>query len=73
VIPRSKGGRTEWTNIVTVCLACIARKGSSLPNFSGRKGKTANDGRLRPLKEPRRLTVAELLRAGIEFLPSDIR
>ena len=73
VIPRSKGGRTEWTNIVTACLSCNARKGSSLPNFSGPKGKAAKDGRRRPLKEPRRPTTAELLRAGLEFLPGDIR
>jgi 5-methylcytosine-specific restriction endonuclease McrA len=72
VIPRSKGGRTEWTNIVTACLACNARKGSSLPNFSGPKGK-AKDGRLRPLQEPRQPTAAELLRAGLEFLPGEIR
>ena len=73
VIPRSKGGRTEWTNIVTACLACNARKGSTLPNFSGQKGKATKDGRLRPLKEPQRPTAAELLRAGPEFLPGDIR
>jgi 5-methylcytosine-specific restriction endonuclease McrA len=73
VIPRSRGGRTEWANIVTACLTCNAGKGSSLPNFSGPKGKAMKDGRLRPLKEPRRPTTAELLRAGLEFLPSDIR
>jgi hypothetical protein len=28
---------------------------------------------MRPLKEPRRPTTAELLRAGLEYLPSDIR
>jgi 5-methylcytosine-specific restriction endonuclease McrA len=73
VIPRSKGGRTEWSNIVTACLACNAKKGSRLPNFSGPKGKAAKDGTLRPLKEPRPPTRAELLRAGLEFLPSDVR
>src|SRR5690606_12093917 len=26
VIPRSAGGRTEWTNIVTACRPCNARK-----------------------------------------------
>ena len=28
---------------------------------------------MRPLKEPRRPTNTELLRAGLEFLPSDVR
>ena len=69
VIPRSRGGRTEWSNIVTACLACNARKANSLPNYSGRKAA----GQMRPLKEPRRPTNVELLRAGLEFLPNDIR
>lgn len=72
VIPRSRGGKTEWTNIVTACLRCNAAKANSLPNFSGRKG-IARPGQMRPLKEPRRPTAAELLRAGLEFLPNDVR
>ena len=27
VIPRSKGGRTTWSNIVTACVPCNTRKG----------------------------------------------
>jgi len=69
VIPRSRGGKTEWSNIVTACLACNARKANSLPNYSGRKAA----GQMRPLKEPRRPTNTELLRAGLEFLPNDVR
>lgn len=58
-VPRSKGGKTEWTNILSACVACNAHK---------------KDGdHLRPLKLPRRPTSAELLRAGLEFLPSDLR
>jgi hypothetical protein len=58
-VPRSKGGKTEWTNILSACVACNAHK---------------KDGdHLRPLKLPRRPTTAELLRAGLEFLPSDLR
>jgi 5-methylcytosine-specific restriction endonuclease McrA len=30
VLPLSKGGRTEWTNIVTACSPCNSRKGNSL-------------------------------------------
>lgn len=27
VIPKAKGGRTHWTNLVTACRACNAKKG----------------------------------------------
>ncbi len=69
VIPRSKGGTTTWENIVTCCLDCNARKGNSMPNYSGRKGVA---GSLRPLKEPRRPSAVDLLRAGVEFWPADM-
>lgn len=72
VLPRSLGGRTEWTNIVSACMPCNSKKANSLPNYSGRK-RIAAPGQMRPLKEPRRPTNAELLRAGLEFLPLDIR
>eukprot|EP01038_Epipyxis_sp_PR26KG_P014934 gene14934-20090_t len=32
VIPRSKGGKLEWTNTVTACRACNFKKGSSMPD-----------------------------------------
>lgn len=35
VIPRSKGGQTEWTNIVTCCTACNLRKGGRTPEEAG--------------------------------------
>ncbi len=58
-VPRSKGGKTEWTNILSACVACNAHK---------------KDGdHLRPLTLPRRPTTTELLRAGLEFLPSELR
>jgi len=31
VVPRSRGGRTCWTNIVTACTRCNLRKGNRLP------------------------------------------
>jgi 5-methylcytosine-specific restriction endonuclease McrA len=31
VIPRSRGGRTTWENVVTACGQCNLRKGSRLP------------------------------------------
>jgi len=70
VIPRSKGGKTVWTNILTACLGCNGAKGSQDARHSGRKGVA---GSFRPLKQPRRPTAAELLRAGLEFLPNEVR
>lgn len=31
VLPRSKGGQTDWLNIVTCCYACNAKKGGRTP------------------------------------------
>jgi 5-methylcytosine-specific restriction endonuclease McrA len=35
IIPRSKGGQTEWTNVVTCCTACNLRKGGRTPEEAG--------------------------------------
>jgi len=35
VIPRSKGGETEWTNVVTCCLTCNLKKGGRTPEEAG--------------------------------------
>ncbi len=32
IIPRSRGGTTEWTNIVTSCIHCNLKKGDKLPD-----------------------------------------
>ena len=37
VLPRSKGGKTDWTNVVTSCVSCNQRKGSRLPQQAGMK------------------------------------
>lgn len=70
VIPRAQGGTTVWENIVSACLRCNAIKADRPANHSGRKGVA---GSLRPLKQPRRPTNAELLTAGLAFLPNDVR
>lgn len=31
VIPRSRGGKTSWDNIVTACIPCNSKKGNKLP------------------------------------------
>ncbi len=35
VIPRSRGGKTDWSNIVTSCVPCNLKKGSHLPREAG--------------------------------------
>lgn len=31
VVPRSRGGRSSWTNVVAACMTCNTRKGGKLP------------------------------------------
>ena len=69
LVPRSKGGLTEWTNILACCVPCNVKKRDQHANHSGRRGK----GELRPLKMPRQPTTAELVRAGLEFLDEDLK
>lgn len=35
VLPRAKGGRTIWTNIVACCSACNSKKGNRTPEEAG--------------------------------------
>ncbi len=35
VLPRSKGGRTSWTNIATACSPCNLKKGGRTPKQAG--------------------------------------
>lgn len=37
IIPRSRGGRSIWTNVVTACMDCNTRKGGKLPWEVGMK------------------------------------
>jgi 5-methylcytosine-specific restriction endonuclease McrA len=37
VVPRSRGGRSSWTNIVAACIECNTRKGGKLPWEVGMK------------------------------------
>lgn len=71
VIPREKGGKTEWTNIVMACSPCNSRKANKLPEYSGRKG--ARGSGLRPLKKPYEPTSVELLRLRVLFLPEELK
>ena len=35
VVPKSRGGKTSWSNIVTACTRCNLRKGNRLPHECG--------------------------------------
>lgn len=59
VIPRSKGGRTSWDNIVSACRCCNTRKGNKLPELIG----------MIPIKKPRVPSVYELQDRGRSFPP----
>lgn len=37
IIPRSRGGRTDWANVVTACIPCNLRKGNRLPEEANMK------------------------------------
>jgi 5-methylcytosine-specific restriction endonuclease McrA len=40
VLPRSKGGKTSWTNLVTACNRCNVSKGDKTPEQAGMVLKT---------------------------------
>lgn len=60
MIPRSRGGRTSWENIVTACRPCNVKKGSRL----------MNECRMFPLQEPVRPSVYDLQERGKQFPPN---
>ncbi len=60
VIPRAKGGRTHWLNVVTACSCCNVRKGSLDLVRSG----------MRLMTRPRQPSTFELQANGRAFPPS---
>jgi len=60
VIPRSRGGRTTWDNVVAACAPCNLLKGGRLPNQSG----------MVPRQRPHRPSVIELRNNGRSFPPN---
>lgn len=58
VMPRSRGGRTSWENVVTACQACNLEKADQLPGrgFS-------------PIRAPERPSTFALQEAGRAFPP----
>ena len=60
VIPRSRGGRTAWDNIVAACQECNLTKGSKLPKECG----------MFPRAHPKQPTMYELQANGKRFPPN---
>ena len=62
VVPRSRGGRTSWDNVVAACGPCNLRKGSKLPR----------ECHMLPKREPRPPTSWELQDHGRAFPPNHL-
>ena len=56
VTPKSRGGRTQWENIVTCCVNCNRQKG----------GRTPSEASMRLIKNPMRPTWVPSIRITIE-------
>jgi len=60
LVPRSRGGRTTWTNVVTACSSCNLKKGGKLPE----------EANMFPAQHPVCPTVYELHQNGRHFPPN---
>ena len=60
VVPVSQGGKSTWQNILTACAPCNLRKG----------GKTPQQARMMPTKNPHRPTMFQLQDLGRRFPPN---
>ena len=61
-MPRSKGGRTTWENVVAACAPCNLRKANRLPREIG----------MHPLQPPYQPSVHDLHRNGRSFPPNHL-
>lgn len=60
VVPRSRGGRTTWENVVTACGECNLRKGNKLPR----------ECHMHPRAKPEQPSTWELQENGRAFPPN---
>ncbi len=60
IVPRSRGGRTVWFNVVTACSTCNLRKGNRLPR----------EAAMYPKHAPKQPTTSELQDNGRAFPPN---
>jgi 5-methylcytosine-specific restriction endonuclease McrA len=64
MVPRKRGGKTTWTNIVTACKPCNSRKGSKTCDEAGMFPRTLP---VRPKSLPLVSPVRDLSRAPVEW------
>ena len=57
VLPKSRGGKTEWGNIVTCCIHCNRKKG----------GRTPAEASMSLVRKPRRPSWVQAIRITIGF------
>ena len=62
VVPRSRGGRTSWENVVTACSCCNLRKANMMPRDVG----------MFPRLPPRQPSTWELQENGRAFPPNHL-
>ena len=62
IVPRSRGGRTTWENIVTACARCNLKKG----------GRTPREADMFPHHKPQRPNMYELQERGRRFPPNHL-
>jgi 5-methylcytosine-specific restriction endonuclease McrA len=62
VIPRSRGGQTTWTNVVTACSPCNLRKGGMMPH----------QAKMYPAQKPVCPSVSQLHLNGRRFPPNHL-
>ena len=62
VIPRSRGGRTNWENVVAACTRCNLQKANKMPNKGGAS----------PIKPPVRPNTYQLQENGRKFPPNHL-
>ncbi len=62
VIPRSRGGRTRWDNVVAACAPCNLRKGGRMPRDAG----------MIPRTRPEMPDVRQLQNNGRAFPPNHL-
>lgn len=60
VVPRSRGGRTTWENVVAACAPCNLQKGAHHPRESG----------IRPFRRPQQPSNHQLQQNGRAFPPN---
>ena len=60
LVPRRRGGRATWENVVAACMSCNLKKG----------GRTPQEAQMIPLRAPRRPTLGELHAASQAHPPN---